>query len=175
MAGLFKVLPKVGPLRAIDFKEPTAKTEDLYFKSVDETIDAYGKSLRQVKHNDLQAPEVDLDTGKPTKFGEYPLADATYRELLDELAANHFADVTADLRADILNFYGDFPASPPPGTRIDRCVVERWQQTWTQINQLRAMNPPSSPDQPKPASSGSQTAVLQPEAVAGKSLRPACN
>src|SRR5271166_1884832 len=72
LAVMFKVVPKVGPFRAIDFKEPTAKTEDLYFKSVDQTVSEYGKALQQVKENDLQAPEIDLDTGKPTKYGEYP-------------------------------------------------------------------------------------------------------
>ena len=30
-------------------------------------------------------PELDMDTGKPVGWGEYPLADETYAELLDEL------------------------------------------------------------------------------------------
>lgn len=139
MAGLFKVVPKVGPLRAIDFKEPTAKTEDLYFKSVDQTVAAYGKALHEVKDNDLQASAIDLDTGKPTKRREYPLADATYRELLDELAANNFAAVTPELRTDILNFYDGF-GFPPAGTRIDKCVAQRWRKTWVELAQLRSMD-----------------------------------
>jgi len=32
LAAMFKVVPKVGPLQAIDFKEPTARTENMYFK-----------------------------------------------------------------------------------------------------------------------------------------------
>ena len=172
LAGLFKVLPKVGPLRAIDFKEPTAKTEDLYFKSVDETIDAYGKALKQVKNNDLLAPEIDLDTGKPTQRGEYPLADATYRELLDELAYDHFAHISQPLRDDILSFYDglEFPA---PAPRTARCVVQRGRQTWTEVNQLRALAPSSA--QLQPASSGPEAALLKPEAAATKSRWPACN
>jgi hypothetical protein len=138
MAAIFKVLPKVGPLRDIDFKEPTDKTENLYFKSVDQTVDQYGKALREVKNSDLQTPEINLDTGQPTKRGAYPLADATYRELLDELAYDHFANVSDSLRDNILEFYGGF-GFPPSGTRIDKCVAQRWSKTWIEITQLRSL------------------------------------
>ena len=138
LAALFKVVPKVGPLRAIDFKEPTAKTEDLYFKSVDHTVGQYGRALHEAGSGDLQTPEIDLDTGKPTKRGEYPLADYTYRELLDDLSANDFATTTPELRASILNFYEGFGV-PPIGTRIDNCVAERWRKTWTELAQLRSL------------------------------------
>jgi hypothetical protein len=147
MAALFKVAPKVGPLRAINFKEPTTKTEDLYFKSVDQTIDHYGKALHEVKEGDLQTPEIDLDTGKPTKLGEYPLADATYRELLDELAYDHFAHINDALRQDILGFYEGF-GFPPSGTRIDKCVAERWTQTWVELTELRSLSLLDDFDQP---------------------------
>lgn len=149
MATLFTVVPKVGPLRAIDFKEPTTKTEDLYFKSVDQTIDQYGKALHQVGRRDLQAPEINLDTGKPTKRGAYPLADATYRELLDELAYQNFAHMSDPLRDNLVAFYAGF-GFPPPGTRIDRCVAQRWRQTWLEVTQLRSFELLDSFDQPNP-------------------------
>ena len=134
---LFKIAPKVGPLRAIDFKEPTPETEDLYFKSVDQTIDHFGKSLDEVKHNNLQTANIDLDTGKPTKRGEYPLADVTYRELLDFLASDHFNHVDDALRNNILEFYEGF-GLPKAGTRVDTCVLQRWHKTWTELAELRA-------------------------------------
>jgi len=137
MAIFFEITPKVGPLRDIDFKEPTTKTEDLYFKSVNQTVDRYGKALQEIKNKDLQTPDIDLDTGKPTKRGEYPLADATYRELLDQLASNHFANMDSALRDDILKFY-DGLGFPPPGARIDKCVVQRWSKTWIEVTQLRS-------------------------------------
>lgn len=138
MAGLFKVIPKVGPLRAIDFREPTPKTEDLYFKSVNQTIDRYSSALRDVESANLETPNIDLDTGKPTKRGEYPLADATYRELLDEQTAqiNELNDDEA-LRMNFVNFYEGF-GFPGEGTRIDRCVAARWRKTWTEVSQVRA-------------------------------------
>jgi hypothetical protein len=163
LAGIFKILPKVGALHAIDFKEPTTKTEDLYFKSVDETVKAFSTALNQVKQGHFQADEVDLDTGKPTMRGEYPLADYTYRELLDQLSSKKFAPVDATLRDNLLNFYQDLPASPPKGTRLDHCVLERWNQTLQEVAQLRTFQaaPPSSQPQP------SQTASLVRPPVQG--------
>ena len=163
MAGIFKVVPKVGPLRAIDFKEPTTKTENMYFKSVDQTIDQYGKALQEVKSGDLQAPEMNLDTGKPTKRGEYPLADATYRELLDELAYEQFAHLNEPLRQNILNFYAGF-GFPPAGTRIDKCVVQRWSKTWVELAQLRSFELLDQFDQP-PAQAPPITSTASVEAA----------
>ena len=149
LAVLFKVAPKVGPLRAMDFKEPTSKTEDLYFKSVDQTIDRFGKALGEVKNRNLQAPNIDLDTGNPTKRGEYPLADASYRELLDDLAYDHFNYMDVALRDNILEFYEGF-GFPKPGTRIDKCVVQRWRKTWIELNQVRAAELLGVPDPAQP-------------------------
>jgi hypothetical protein len=149
LAVLFKVAPKVGPLRAMDFKEPTSKTEDLYFKSVDQTIDRFGKALGEVKNHNLQAPNIDLDTGKPTQRGEYPLADASYRELLDDLAYDHFNHMDAALRDNVLEFYEGF-GFPKPGTRIDKCVVQRWRKTWIELNQVRAAELLGVPDPAQP-------------------------
>lgn len=139
LAAIFKVVPKVGPLQAIDFKEPTARTENMYFKSVNETIDAFGAALRQLKDNTLETPNIDLDTGKPTRRGEYPLADATYRQLLDDLAPDGFNDMDDDLRDNLLHFYAGFAfPTPKQGQRLDHCIVARWRQTFTEVNQVRA-------------------------------------
>lgn len=137
MATLFKVVPKVGPLRAIDFKEPTDKTENLYFKSVDQTVEHYRQALVQVRHKDLQAPEMNLDTGKPTKRGAYPLADATYRNLLDALAYSNFNNMNPGVQNAILSFYDGY-TFPKPGTRLDKCTVERWRKTFVELNRVRS-------------------------------------
>jgi hypothetical protein len=153
MAVMFKVVPKVGPLRAIDFKEPTEKTENLYFKSVDQTVARYTTALQQVHEKDLKAPEINLDTGKPTERGAYPLADATYRQLLDTLAYDNFSHMNEGLRNDILRFYDGF-GFPKPGTRLDNCVVQRWRTTWIELTQVRVMEALDSFDQPVPANVG---------------------
>jgi hypothetical protein len=138
LAAMFKVVPKVGPLQAVDFKEPTARTENLYFKSVDETIDAYRDALLAVESKSLKISNIDLDTGKPTERDEYPLADATYRTLLDDLAADNLKGVDDALRDNILLFYEGFAFPTPKYGRLDKCVVERWRETYVELNRLRA-------------------------------------
>jgi hypothetical protein len=49
---------------------------------------------------------VNLDTGRPARHGDYEPADHAYAQLLDELAERRFADVPPALRADVLRFYG---------------------------------------------------------------------
>ena len=134
MAAMFKVLPKVGPLRDLDFKEPTPQTENLYFKSVNQTVDKYGQALGEVKQGNLKTPNIDLDTGKPTELAEYPLADATYRGLLDEMSPGRFLQVDEDVRGNIVDFYED---GLPKAERVDNCVAARWRKTWVELNQAR--------------------------------------
>src|SRR3954471_24404562 len=79
LAIFLKIIPKIGPFSALNFKIPTTKTEDMYIKSVDSTVDDYTRQLHQVKQNgDLDLPNLDCDTGAATKVGEYSLADKTY-------------------------------------------------------------------------------------------------
>jgi len=160
LALLVRVLPKVGPLRAVDFKEPTAQTEDLYFKSVDETTNAYRQALEQVKTHSLDLPAIDLDTGKPSLYGEYPLADFTYRNLLDDLSASNFANMTPELRDSILRFYRDFDLKPLP-SGVEKCVLLRREKTYKELTQLRSLNlPPAAV--PQPASFHAEAASLHP-------------
>ena len=35
------MIPKVGPFKAVNFKIPTQQTEDMYIKSVNETVENY--------------------------------------------------------------------------------------------------------------------------------------
>jgi hypothetical protein len=57
--------------------------------------------------------------------------------------------MSGPLRDDILNFYAGF-SFPPPGTRIDKCVVQRWSQTWVELTRLRSFELLDSFDQPNP-------------------------
>jgi hypothetical protein len=154
MAEMFKVVPKVGPFRALDFREPTKDTEKLYIKSVDQTVTQYGAALREVRNKDLKSPEINLDTGKPTERGAYPLADVTYRQLLDALAYQNFIHMTPGLETSILQFYDGF-GFPKPGTRLDKCIVERWRKTWIEVNEVRILADMDAFDQPVPETSNS--------------------
>ena len=56
------------------------------------------------------------------------------------------------LRNNILEFYEGF-GFPKPGTRIDKCVAQRWQKTWIELTQLRATELLGPLEQAQPAAS----------------------
>ena len=91
---ILKVLPKVGPLKALDFNIPTPKTEDLYFTSINQTVDKYGSLLKETRARQIKLANEDLDSGKPTVAGEYTLADDSYAKLLSQLADKKFDATT---------------------------------------------------------------------------------
>ena len=105
LAFLFRLVPKIGPLRAFSFKVPPAAAEKMFLASLDDTIRKYKELLENADENQLQLPNQDFDTGRPTRLGEYLLADKTYAKLLERFDG-HANDVSDSMRANILIFYG---------------------------------------------------------------------
>ena len=134
MAVIFKIIPKIGPFRAIAFKMPNPDTETLYLKSVNTTVDQYRAYLQDLKTNKLQLANMDFDTGKPTSSGEYQLTDETYAKLLDKLTKSKFADLKPDVRRNILAFYQD--PSAPNFTKKKR---DKWNKVQLELDQLKAV------------------------------------
>jgi len=116
LALLFRLIPKVGPLRALGFKVPTPETEKLFESSFDDTMKRYQALLLEVKENRLSLINENFDIGKPTKLGDYRMADDTYAELLEHLAKSK-SPVSPALRANILEFYGN--SEPPEKARAE--------------------------------------------------------
>jgi hypothetical protein len=52
-----------------------------------------------------------LDTDTVTGPGEYPLADATYAELVDRLSKDNFAHVSPELKRALLSYYSNLNAN----------------------------------------------------------------
>ena len=77
---LYRLLPKIGPLRPLAFKVPTPQAELLFADSLTVTRDRFGAALRDLRAGSLRLPNVNLDTGKPIAPGEYRLADETVRD-----------------------------------------------------------------------------------------------
>ena len=105
LAFILRFIPKIGPFRGLAYKDPTPQTEDLYFKSVNATVDYYRKRLHEVRDRQIELPDTDLDTGKPTTPGEYSLADETYARLTNRLEQEDFASVDRPLRNTLLAFF----------------------------------------------------------------------
>jgi hypothetical protein len=126
-------LPKIGPLKSLAFKIPTPEMEDLYFKSMNQTVVDYRALLRQAGTGALQLTNTDCDTGRPTRPGEYALSDATYARLVEELFKRGFGKVQPDLRESLLAFYDNAP--PPMKTRK---AQKAWRRTASEIAVLRS-------------------------------------
>jgi len=103
-----KYIPKVGPFKGMGFDNPTPKTEDLYIKSINATVDQYRVYLVEVRTHTLVLPNCDLDDGKGTEVAEYSLADDTYAGLLAKLTARKFDGTSPQLRDNILEFYSGY-------------------------------------------------------------------
>ncbi len=78
---LYKLLPKIGPLKPLAFKVPTPEAEKLFLDSLRRTRGRFGAELAALRRGNLKLANVNLDTGKPIVAGEYALADETAREL----------------------------------------------------------------------------------------------
>lgn len=144
LAVILRVLPKVGPLKALNFNIPTAKTENLYFTSINATVDDYGSLLKEVRSRSIRLPDDDLDSGKTTAAGEYTLADETYAKLLSRLAEKKFDATTVPLQKNILGFY----ANPPAATKTKE-DQGKWQKVLANLEALKAFTPgPAQPAAP---------------------------
>ena len=82
-----RYIPKIGPFKALAFNNPTARTEDLYIKSINTTVDQIPRiSRRKWRADTLVLPNFDLDSGQATKANEYSLTDKAYAKLLTRVA-----------------------------------------------------------------------------------------
>ena len=141
LAFFLKIMPKIGPFRALQFKIPTTQTEDMYIKSVNQTVEDFQSTLRQAGGGTLHLDNRDCDTGKETSPGEYSLSDKTYAELLDKLAQHNFDQVSPDLRANILAYYSDpnsLSSAHKNKKEKDKRAKIDWPKLAKQIDQLKA-------------------------------------
>jgi hypothetical protein len=106
LANMLRVIPKIGPFKALAFKPVTPETEKLFLESVDLTTERYRKLLAEAESGRLRLEDTDFDTGNPTRIGEYQLADKAYARLLDKVAGLHDPGaIPPDLRGNILAFF----------------------------------------------------------------------
>jgi hypothetical protein len=132
LAFLFRLIPKFGPFKAINFKTPSTQTEDLCIKSVDLTVQTYKQELETLKAGKLHLPDVNFDTSERTRAGQYKLTDEAYADLLGKLADTHFDHVNPALRDNILQFYDNLNA--PIETRRHK---DKWERLQRQLTQLK--------------------------------------
>jgi hypothetical protein len=133
LAFLFRIVPKVGPLKAIDFKVPTTATEALFIKSIDSTTDQFQSLVDELRVGPIHLINRDCDTGKATRPGEYKLTDAAYAQLLHRLSLRSFDLLTPQLKENITTYYADLDA--PFATRKSK---GQWKITLQELDNLKA-------------------------------------
>jgi hypothetical protein len=124
LAAYFRVVPRVGPFKALAFEKLTPETEKLYMEGFNASIDRYRALLAAQGGGRLTLPNDNIDVGEVTNAGKYKLTDAAYAKLLHKLEG-HYVDMPQDLRSDILAFYQDL--SLPIATKANAGDWERLQ------------------------------------------------
>jgi hypothetical protein len=131
LAALVFVVPKVGAASDLAIKIPSLDTDDWYVRSLNHTVDVFHETLNKMAagSGSLAAlPDLDLDTGKLIKLGDYPLTDRTYAALLKRLTSQPDRVIPKDLKQNILDYYADIEATTPSAKKIT-----------TQLNVLNGM------------------------------------
>ena len=106
LAFIFKIVPKIGPFKALGFKVTPPQGETLFMRSFNDTLDRYRSDMTEVRAGNLRLPDTNFDTGKPTRQGEYGMADRAYAKLLATYVDKQ-VQPSPEVRANILAFYRD--------------------------------------------------------------------
>ncbi len=136
LAFFVRILPKIGPLKALKFKDPGPEGEKLFIRSFDTVLVHYHTVLASLQHENIELPDVDYDTGHPTAIGEYKLADKTYYDLMNRLQESKFNDLTLPLKQNILNFY-----SKADTVTMAKNDPKEWKKTYTALQQVKMAQP----------------------------------
>ena len=134
LAGLIFIVPKIGPLKLVAIKGPTAATEEEYVRSVNLSTDALSSAMTRLGTAHQTLVNRDLDTGAPVHPGGYRLTDDTYAKLVHRLVADPNHSVPPGLKGDILNYYAD--PNAPIHTKKN---AKKWAQLQAELQTLKTM------------------------------------
>ncbi len=128
-----RILPKVGPLKALKFKPPTPRTQKLFEESFDQTLNEYRGFLARGDPSQLRLPNRDFDTGRLSRPTEYRMADNAYSKLVIKLSQQEASAVGPELRTNILAYFHDL--SLPFATKKD---AKEWQETVAAVEKIKS-------------------------------------
>ncbi len=121
LAILVFIIPKIGAAADLAIKIPSADTEGLYFRSVNHTVDSFRAALDEFRTGTnlpVAFANLDLDTGRDIKRGDYPLADKTYAELLERLTSRPGRRISAGIKQNIIEYYAWSETAEDPGPQV---------------------------------------------------------
>jgi hypothetical protein len=135
-AFLYKLLPKIGPLKVLQLKTPTPETEKMFEESFNASVQEYQKLLGEERRGTLQLPNLNFDVGSETSGGKYRMNDDAHAQLLHRLAEKKFSCVSPDLREEILGFFAS--ADAPYDGKQDK---KTWDRVQAELESLKEMEP----------------------------------
>jgi hypothetical protein len=133
---IIKIIPKIGPFKALRFKPVGPDGEKKFIASFDTVLVHYHAALGDLYAGKTPLPDIDYDTGSPTNPGEYELADQTYNDLLLNLNKSKFTGLTAPLQQNVLSFYNKADT-----TQLAAKYPEHWKDISSAIQKLKAAQP----------------------------------
>jgi hypothetical protein len=136
LALLYRILPKVGPLRVLQLKTPTPETELMFENSFNTTVDSYRVLLDGVSKGNLVLPNDNFDTGEETGPGKYKMNDDVHARLLDALAKQDFSKAPTAAREELIKFYGVSDAA-----YSTKKNAKAWAKVQVQLEKLKTASP----------------------------------
>jgi Zinc dependent phospholipase C len=136
LAFLYKLVPKIGPLRVMQFRTPTPQTEKMLEESFNVTLDRYRTLLLDEAGGHLELINNNFDTGIMTGPGKYRMNDDAHAKLLGKLAEQKFAGASPGVREELLHFCSD-----PDAPYATKRNLKAWGKVQAQLEQLKAALP----------------------------------
>ena len=132
LAFLYKLLPKIGPLRILQLRTPTPATERMFEASFNATLDSYRATLDHLREGLLELPNDNFDVGEATGPGIYRMNDQVHANLLEALAKQNFAGAPPEICRELLEFY-----SHPDATYFTQRKPKEWAKLQVALAQLK--------------------------------------
>lgn len=136
LAFLLKLVPKVGPLRALKFHMPTPDAEQIFMHSFNVIVTRFDDRLDAVAKSRLTLPDINFDTGALSQPAVYTRADDTYAILIEKLAKKNFAGLDEGLKTRVLGYYTNLQL--PFSTKKDK---KKWKRLEADLSRLREVVP----------------------------------
>jgi Zinc dependent phospholipase C len=139
LAFIIRLIPKIGPLKALSFRTPTPETEKMFMSSFNRALDEYRHLLGEVKAGRLVLPNLNLDTGSKIHPWTYFMQDDAYARLLSNLDREQFKQISPELRSDILTYFGGL--SLPAHIKRDKREKTRveWKKVPQEVEELKSL------------------------------------
>lgn len=130
------ILPKWGALSDLSLRGPTPSSEQDYVTSVNQSDAEFASLLAKLAQDGksrFEVPDLDLDTGFPTRPGTYRMTDRTYAKLLHKVTQES-ARPPLGLRQNIIAFYSN-PNAPIETKKHHK----QWEHVQQELETLRNM------------------------------------